>query len=262
MGGEGGDLAAYRARARKWLEANVAPRDPGQPRVALGRLPDPEGYLAEQRARQKDLWEAGFAGITWPRELGGQGLPKPHEQAFQDEAAGFALPDFGVLGITTFSSCVPTLLVHATPEFLAEHIPAVLAGGYVLSKETGRRVDKQRRDARAERGDAQDAEIRQGEAGRLVLERLLIRLGQPLATELTRPGDAGKARLPQFLLPCSLLSKVTLGIGQPAQRHARRRRVARCHVGLEPLPGAGSVGGQVAGLAAHVRPPWRRGWPR
>ena len=110
---------------------------PGWPRTCRGRDGPaldhgvdhytPE-VMAANRALQRRLFEGGYAGITWPMEYGGQGLPSEYEWAFVDEAAGYVLPDFGALTITTFYVCVPTMLAYAPPEFLRRFVPRVLAG--------------------------------------------------------------------------------------------------------------------------------------
>jgi alkylation response protein AidB-like acyl-CoA dehydrogenase len=81
-----------------------------------------------ERALQRKLYEAGYTGITVPAEYGGQGLTADHEAAFLTEAQGYRMPDFGVLGGTTFGVCLNTMLVHGTPQFLERHVPPILAG--------------------------------------------------------------------------------------------------------------------------------------
>ena len=120
------DLDQYRRQARSWLESTLERHD--------GPLlhHDVDYYtpevMAANRALQKELHEAGYAGIAWPAEYGGQGLPPVYEAAFADEAKEFVLPDFGVVGGTTFGVCVPTMIAHGQPEFLREFVPKVLAG--------------------------------------------------------------------------------------------------------------------------------------
>ncbi|MFN8026791.1 MAG: acyl-CoA dehydrogenase family protein [Acidimicrobiia bacterium] len=80
------------------------------------------------------MYEAGFAGITWPAEYGGQGLGAEYQHAFDEEAAAFKLPDLGTLAGTTFHVCAPTMLQHASPEFLAVHIPRILAGQELVAQ--------------------------------------------------------------------------------------------------------------------------------
>jgi alkylation response protein AidB-like acyl-CoA dehydrogenase len=115
-------LAEYRAEVREWLPANLdrataTPRDPYHPE-----------QVAAHRAIQRRLFDAGYAGISWPSEFGGAGLPAEYERAFAEEAVGFVTPHFGILSVTTFGSCVPTMLRHADPEYLSRHVPATLKG--------------------------------------------------------------------------------------------------------------------------------------
>ncbi|MFD7131130.1 acyl-CoA dehydrogenase family protein [Streptomyces sp. NPDC059894] len=123
------DMAEYRHRARAWLEANLARRAGPARRAQLTGHGDMTGEkLAEQRALQRKLYEAGYAGISWPAEYGGQGLPASYERAFDEEAREFVLPDFGIAGGTTFGVCARTMLVHGSPEFLKRHIPGIISG--------------------------------------------------------------------------------------------------------------------------------------
>jgi alkylation response protein AidB-like acyl-CoA dehydrogenase len=123
-GGSLPDLEEYRALARAWLAEHLPRRGDAAP---AGEA-DPGHTLDASRARQRSLFEGGYAGISWPARYGGQGLPRHYEVAFLAEAAGFWLPDFGPLGATTFQICVPTMLRHGSPEFLQEFVPSVLAG--------------------------------------------------------------------------------------------------------------------------------------
>jgi alkylation response protein AidB-like acyl-CoA dehydrogenase len=127
------DIEEYRRRAGAWLAEHFqrregpAQRHDGRPRRREVDYYTPE-VMAANRALQRTLFEAGYAGITWPKEYGGQGLPSRYEAVFLEEAAGYVMPDFGVLTGTTFHICVPTMLAHASPEFLRRFVPRVLAG--------------------------------------------------------------------------------------------------------------------------------------
>ena len=123
------DIDTFREQARTWLAANLERRDPARsgPRPRGADHKTIEG-IAVQRTIQRKVYEGGFAGITYPKEYGGLGLTLEHEQAFNEEARGYAMPDLGVAGGTTFGVCVRTMLIHASPEFLARHIPKIMAG--------------------------------------------------------------------------------------------------------------------------------------
>jgi alkylation response protein AidB-like acyl-CoA dehydrogenase len=121
----------YRARAREWLAANCELKDPAAV-AAGGSLRGHHEFTREEidaeRPKQKRLYEAGFAGITWPKEFGGQGLTRAHERAFVEEALAYQLPNFGIAGGTTFGVCAQVMLAHASDDFKRLHFPRMLAG--------------------------------------------------------------------------------------------------------------------------------------
>ncbi|GAA1832814.1 acyl-CoA dehydrogenase family protein [Actinomadura chokoriensis] len=90
----------FSARAGTWL-AEHAPRQP---------ITD----VAEARLFQGKLHDAGFAGITWPADYGGQGLTRVEQRAFDELAQDYPLPTrpfligLGMVG--------PTLLDLGTSE--------------------------------------------------------------------------------------------------------------------------------------------------
>ena len=94
---------------------------------ARGRSRTPAGDGRAHRALQRKVYDAGYSGIAWPVEYGGQGLPPEYELAFEEEAADFVLPAYA-LHSGTFGCNVPTMLVHAQPEFLRWFVPQVLRG--------------------------------------------------------------------------------------------------------------------------------------
>ena len=123
-------------RCRAWLAANLERRPPGESgRRSPWELEEQtDEQLADGAGIAAALYEAGYAGITWPAEYGGQGLTREHELVFQDEARGYVLPDLGIAGGATFGVCAPTMIAHASPEFLRRHIPRVLAGDLIVSQ--------------------------------------------------------------------------------------------------------------------------------
>lgn len=122
------DVETFRQEARAWIEANLERRPEAVKtgRVERGALTHED--LAEARALQRKLFDAGFAGISYPAEYGGRGLTPLHERAFREEALDYVTPDFGVVGGVTFGAIGRSLLAHCTPEFLQRHIPKILKG--------------------------------------------------------------------------------------------------------------------------------------
>ena len=81
----------FRARARAWLEAN-APRRASADEEAEAETRGQDAVIAEQKAFQAKLFDAGFAGITWPKEYGGQGLTSAEQIAWSQESREYDLP--------------------------------------------------------------------------------------------------------------------------------------------------------------------------
>jgi alkylation response protein AidB-like acyl-CoA dehydrogenase len=112
----------FRNRARAWLEQNAPRRgDDGDEPGGPGRAD-----IAAQQAFQARLYDAGFAGITWPREYGGQGLTNAEQIAFSEAARDFALPVGAfVIGLGMPG---PTILELGTEEQKKRYLPKMLRG--------------------------------------------------------------------------------------------------------------------------------------
>src|ERR1019366_7290047 len=100
LGARAEDEATFRARARMWLEMNAVRRgDPGDFSAShLFSAKDLSEYWRRERevfdrvvAWQRTLYESGWAGISWSKEHGGQGLPEWAEEAFAEEHARFGV---------------------------------------------------------------------------------------------------------------------------------------------------------------------------
>ncbi len=110
----------FRNRARAWLAEN-APR-----RGAADEESATRADLAAQKEFQARLYDAGFAGLTWPREYGGQGLTNAEQIAFGQEARRYALPVgafFIGLGMPG-----PTILELGTEQQKQRYLPKMLRG--------------------------------------------------------------------------------------------------------------------------------------
>src|SRR3954454_16185644 len=92
------DIDQFREQARDWIRNNLEPRPPGAGRDDGTTDED----IARSRLLQRRLFDAGYAGLSFPVEYGGRGLTAAHERAFREEAAGYVTPDFGVGGNVTF----------------------------------------------------------------------------------------------------------------------------------------------------------------
>lgn len=87
------DVAAYQAKAKAWL-TSVAPQFGRDARRGLSVEDD----LALGRRYQRAKFDAGFAGINWPVDFGGQGLTHIEKVAFETEEMSFGMPNvyFGI----------------------------------------------------------------------------------------------------------------------------------------------------------------------
>lgn len=73
----------------------------------------------------KLLYEAGYAGLTWPQEYGGAGAPYTHQAIFLEESARAETPEhIGVIGL---GMAGPTIIAHGTPEQKG-HLKSILSG--------------------------------------------------------------------------------------------------------------------------------------
>ena len=74
---------AFRDEVRTWLREN-APRDT--------RPHEPTAIRDYDLAWQRTQWEAGWAGIAWPKEYGGRGLSLVEQLIWHEEYARAGLP--------------------------------------------------------------------------------------------------------------------------------------------------------------------------
>ena len=65
------EQAAYRTQVRGWLDEHKSEAPSLQ---GPGAIEDEDEIVAARRAWQGKLAEGGLAGVTWPKEYGGQGL--------------------------------------------------------------------------------------------------------------------------------------------------------------------------------------------
>ncbi len=118
--------AAYRAQVRSWLEehSSEAPKLQGP-----GALEDEDEIVAARRVWQGRLAEGGLAGVTWPKEFGGQGLG-PIEQVICNQEIGRARVP-GILDAIGVGMLGPTIIAHGTDEQKLRYLGPMLHGDEV-----------------------------------------------------------------------------------------------------------------------------------
>jgi alkylation response protein AidB-like acyl-CoA dehydrogenase len=117
------EQAEYRQKVRSWLEANKADAPPGS-----GSSKD-SVYINGRRAWQRALAEAGLAGVTWPREYGGQGLGPIEQVTVNQELARAEVP--GILDVIGLGMLGPCLIAHGTEEQRSRYLGPMLHGDEV-----------------------------------------------------------------------------------------------------------------------------------
>jgi alkylation response protein AidB-like acyl-CoA dehydrogenase len=107
----------FRDELRAWLQANVPPQAPAGQSM--------EENFAYLRAWQKRVHDAGWAGVSWPRECGGRGATLIEQVIFTEEMARAAAPPLAnVLGLTLIG---PTIIAHGTPEQKRRFLSKILS---------------------------------------------------------------------------------------------------------------------------------------
>jgi alkylation response protein AidB-like acyl-CoA dehydrogenase len=109
---------AFRQAAREWVEANY----PRERRPNDGA--DMRDFDLEWQRRQ---WAGGWAGVAWPTQYQGRGLPLLHQLIWLEECARIGAPDIDSRFVAV-NHAGPTLIANGTEEQKAFHLPKILRG--------------------------------------------------------------------------------------------------------------------------------------
>ena len=109
--------AAFRAEVRAFIEENL----PGGSRSRGARR-----FEDADRDWSRRLGEAGYAGLTWPKEFGGAGAPYSHQAIFLEELARAEAPSH--LGVIGLGMAGPTIIAWGTSEQQERFLPPMLRG--------------------------------------------------------------------------------------------------------------------------------------
>ncbi len=120
------EQAAYRAKVRSWLtqHSSEAPTLQG-PDAIEGE----DQIIAARRAWQGKLAEAGLAGVTWPKEFGGQGAGPIEQVICNQEIARAKVP--GILDAIGVGMLGPTIIANGDDEQKARYLGPMLHGDEV-----------------------------------------------------------------------------------------------------------------------------------
>lgn len=110
----------FRDELRAWLHSNVPPPFSGSTNEE-----EKGEYFNYLRGWQKRVAEAGWAGLSWPKEYGGRGARLIEQAIFQEEwARAEAPPLINVLGLSLIG---PTIIAVGTPEQKMRYLPKILS---------------------------------------------------------------------------------------------------------------------------------------
>jgi len=117
------DEEQFRTELRAWLEANLPPDLLGH-RGGAARFSDDA-----VRDWSRALHEAGYIGLTWPKEYGGGGKPYSYQAIFLEEVARAEAPQH--LGVIGLGMAGPTIISHGTEAQKARHLQPILSASEI-----------------------------------------------------------------------------------------------------------------------------------
>jgi alkylation response protein AidB-like acyl-CoA dehydrogenase len=117
------EQAQYRERVKSWLKAHKAEAPPRQ-----GSAEDDQ-YIGSRRAWQRELAESGLAGVTWPKEYGGQGRGAIEQVTVNQELSRAEVP--GILDVIGIGMLGPTIIAHGSEDQKNRYLGPMLHGDEV-----------------------------------------------------------------------------------------------------------------------------------
>jgi len=110
--------AAFRSEVQAWLEANLTDE------LRASRYGD-RRFEEAGRVWSRKLYDAGYAGLTWPKEYGGAGAPYTYQAIFLEENAKAEAPQH--LGVIGLGMAGPTIIAFGTEEQKQRYLPKILS---------------------------------------------------------------------------------------------------------------------------------------
>jgi alkylation response protein AidB-like acyl-CoA dehydrogenase len=112
--GDSPEEAQFRLRLREWIRSN----DPGLPASSTD-----DAYWAGQATWHQSLYDGGFFGTTWPKEIGGKALPSVYDVIVDEELAAAGAPPRPSLGYL-----VEGILEHGSDDIKQRFLPGIVNG--------------------------------------------------------------------------------------------------------------------------------------
>jgi alkylation response protein AidB-like acyl-CoA dehydrogenase len=94
------------------------------------RFPSQDAMFAFLREWQRRLFDAGYIGLSWPREYGGRGATIMQQAIFYEEIARARAPELpNVIGLDMAG---PALITHGTDAQKRAHLPKILSAEQIF----------------------------------------------------------------------------------------------------------------------------------
>ena len=106
--------AAFRQRLRAWISEN----NPGLPASSTS-----DEYWDGQADWHRALYDAGFFGLSWPKEIGGHGLPSVYDVILDEELSSAGAPPRPSLGYLVLG-----ILHHGSDDIKQRFLPGLISG--------------------------------------------------------------------------------------------------------------------------------------
>ncbi|HWE57623.1 MAG TPA: acyl-CoA dehydrogenase family protein [Acidimicrobiales bacterium] len=121
--------AAFRAEAHAWLADHARPlsADSAPPLgLTVAFSEEEKRHVREAQEWQATLYDAGWAGITWPKEYGGRGGTPIQNVIFAQEQARFDVP--GSVFAQGIGMAGPSIIAHGSDEVKERFLKPMLRG--------------------------------------------------------------------------------------------------------------------------------------
>ena len=111
---------AYQQKVRAWLAKNVPRRQRDERPMEWGDA----RRIAQAKAWQRKVHDAGYLALGWPREYGGQGLDVMRQTIVNEEMVRAHAP--GLIGMMGIQMVGPTLIHFGSEEQRKRYLPKIL----------------------------------------------------------------------------------------------------------------------------------------
>ena len=114
------EIADFRARCRAFLDEHATG-------IHLGGAADRRGALRLKAGQkfQRELTDAGLAGLMYPAEYGGAGLTKAHDRIWREEYATY--PNMSNELLISHGMCLPMMAEYGTDEQKAKYLARIIS---------------------------------------------------------------------------------------------------------------------------------------